>query len=356
MSTVAAEPAGRGHRAPAGEPPTPPGALERQLTQMLVGFWMSQAIGVAAELAIADRLAAGPRSVDDLAAESGVDGPSLYRLLRALASVGIFAEDGERRFALTGLGALLAGDAPGSLRPLALLGRSEFYQAWSGLLDAVRAGSPAFDAVYGVPFFDYLECQPARSSLYDAAMNGAHDAETIPVLDAYDFSPLRSLVDVGGGNGLTLATALRRHPRLRGVLFDLPQVAERSGKALASSDIANRIHVVGGSFFDAVPPGADAYLLRHVIHDWDDDSAALILRRCAEVMAENGRVLVVETVIPAGNGPCFGKWLDLMMLVVGGRERTLGEYERIFSAAGLRLQRVVPTAHEVSVLEGVRAR
>ena len=332
-----------------------PGALERQLSQMIVGSWVTQAIAVAAELAVSDLLAGGPRSAEDLAREAGVHAPSLHRLLRALASAGLFAQDDGGRFALTGLGRLLAGDAPGSKRDLALMAGAEFYRSWGGLLGAVRTGTPAFEEVFGSPFFSYMGQHPERWRIYDAAMNGVHGAETHPVLDAYDLSAVSRLVDVGGGNGAALAEALRRHPHLEGVLYDLPDVARRAREALAASDVAGRCSVVGGSFFDAVPPGADAYFLRHVLHDWEDEEAAAILRRCAEAMRPDGRVLVVETVIPAGDEPCFGKWLDLMMLVVGGRERTLDQYARVFAAAGLRLERVVPTAHEVSVLEGVRA-
>ena len=332
-----------------------PAALEQQLGQMIVGSWVTQAIAVAAELAIADRLAAGPRCAEDLARDAGVHAPSLHRLLRALASAGIFAQDGDARFTLTPLGSLLSREAPGSKRSLAIMAGAELYRSWGGLLGAVRSGAPAFDAEFGAPFFSYMEQNPERWQIYDAAMNGVHDAETGPVLDAYDLSGAQALVDVGGGNGLALAAALRRHPHLTGVLFDLPEVAGRARALLAERGLAPRCQALGGSFFDAVPAGADAYFLRHVLHDWEDEPAAAILRNCARAMRTGGRVLVVETVIPPGDGPCFGKWLDLMMLVVGGRERTLAQYERLFSAAGLRLARVVPTAHEVSVLEGVGA-
>jgi len=322
---------------------------------MLVGAWVTQAIAVAAELGIADCLARGPLTLDELASRTVTDRASLHRLLRALAGAGLFAEDAEGRFAATDLGTLLASDAPGSKRAFAIMAGGEFYRSWGGLLGAVRTGAPSFDAVHGAPFFRYMEQNPDRWDLYDAAMTGVHDAETAPVLDAYDLGGFRRLVDVGGGNGRALQEALRRHRRLRGLLFDLPDVAARALRTLAASDVAARCDVVGGDFFAAVPRGADAYMLRHVLHDWDDEAAAAILRNCREAMAPGGKVLVVETVIPPGNDPCFGKWLDLMMLVVGGRERTREQYGEVFAAAGLRLARVVPTAHEVSVLEGVRA-
>jgi hypothetical protein len=322
---------------------------------MIVGSWVTQAIAVAAELGIAERLADSPRTADELAQDTGAHGSSLYRLLRALASVGIFEEDGAGRFGLSPLGALLADDMPGSKRSLAIMAGAEFYRSWGGLLGSVRTGAPAFDTVFGAPFFRYLEENPERWRIYDAAMADVHDAETTPVLEAYDFTTVHTVVDVGGGNGLALLAALQRHRHLRGVLFDLPDVAQRAQVHLAETDVADRIEAVGGDFFDAVPENHDTYLLRHVIHDWEDREATAILRTCQEAMLPGGRILVIETVIPAGNAPCFGKWLDLMMLVVGGRERTREEFERIFAAAGLRLARLIPTAHEVSVLEGVRA-
>jgi len=327
--------------------------LARRFGPLVTGAWITQAVAVAAELGIVDLLASGPRSAADLAAAAKVDGPSLHRLLRALASIGLLTQDEADRFRPTALGALLAEDAPGSQRALAMVAGREFYRAWAGLAAAVRDGTPAFEAEYGAPFFRYLERNPDRWGLYDAAMNTVHGAETEPVLDAYDLADARTVVDVGGGNGQALAATLRRHPHLAGILFDLPDVAARAGAVLAAPDLAGRGTAVGGDFFVAVPPGADVYLLRHVIHDWEDESAAGILRRCARAMAPGGRILVVETVIPPGDAPCFGKWLDLMMLVVGGRERTRPEYEAVFAAAGLRLARVVPTAHEVSVLEGL---
>lgn len=331
-----------------------PGKAGRMLDQMIVGYWVTQAIYVAAQTGIADRLAVGPRTADELAGETQLHGASLYRVLRALASVDIFREDAEGRFSLTEMGKLLGSEAPGSKRSLAIMAGAEFYRSWGGLLSSVETGDAAFDKVYGRPFFDYMSANPDRWRIYDAAMTGIHGSETIPVLDAYDFEPFRTIVDVGGGNGLALAAILRRHPEARGVLFDLPEVAKRAVEIVDRAGASDRCRIVSGDFFDAVPASGDAYLLRHVLHDWDDREAISILENCRRAMRPGGRVLVVETVIPSGNDPCFGKWLDLMMLVVGGRERTEEQYAGIFTAAGLRLNRIVPTAHEVSVIEGVR--
>ncbi len=317
--------------------------------------WVAQAIGVAAELGIADHLAQCPRTAGELAALTDAHGGALARLLRALTGVGLFARDSQGRFSLTPRGELLRSDAPGSQRAYAAMMAAEFQQTWGELLHSVRTGEPGFDKRYGMPFFEYMTKHPDRHRMYDAAMTGVHGPETVPVLDAYDFGAFRTVVDVGGGNGLALTTILGRHSGLAGILFDLPAVAERARATLAASAVSQRCRVEGGDFFRAVPAGADAYVLRHVIHDWQDPEATAILRRCREAMHPDGRVLVVEMVIPPGDEPSFGKWLDLMMLLVDGRERTEEEYARLFSAAGLALNRVVPTASEVSVLEGVRA-
>lgn len=203
-------------------------------------------------------------------------------------------------------------------------------------------------------FFEYMTHNPDRHTIYDDVMTGVHGAETGPMLDAYDFSTFPTVVDIGGGNGSMLSAILKRHPSMRGILFDLPSVVDRTRTVIADSDLSNRLQVMGGDFFEVVPPG-DAYVMRHVIHDWDDDQAAAILRNCRKAMNAGGRVLVVESVIPSGNEPFFGKWLDLMMLVVGGQERTEEQYRVLFSEAGLKLNRLVPTAHEVSVIEGINA-
>jgi len=324
------------------------------LNQFFGGSWITQGIYVAAELGIADILAEGPRSVEELAEQTNTHSGALYRVLRALAGVGIFAQNSHRQFSLTPLAELLRSDAADSQRSLAIMMGAEFHETWGMLLHSVRTGEQGFYRRFGMPFFEYMTEHPERHSIYDAAMVGVHGAETEPVIDAYDFSIFRSVVDVGGGKGLVLAAILNRHPVIQGILFDLPAVAERARAILTSSGLSGRCQIIGGDFFSSVPVGADAYFMRHIIHDWEDNEAIAILRNCREAMNPDGKVLVVETVIPAGNEPCFGKWLDLMMLLVGGRERTEEDYSRLFSAAGLKLNRVVSTASEVSVIEGVR--
>ncbi|MEW6442590.1 MAG: methyltransferase [bacterium] len=237
--------------------------------------------------------------------------------------------------------------------PAIMIG-AEFHQAWGELLYSVRTGEPGFEKRFGVPFFQYMTEHPERHRIYDSAMGAFGKAETGPILEAYDFATFRTVVDVGGGSGVLLSAILNRHPAVHGVLFDLPAVADRARSAFSGLGLDGRVRIEGGDFLSSISAGADAYILQHVLHDWQDREAISILRNCGEAMNAHGRVLVVETVIPPANEPCFGKWLDLMMLLVDGRERTQEEYGHLFAAAGLKLDRVIPTAAEVSIIEGTR--
>jgi hypothetical protein len=323
--------------------------------QIFGGSWITQGVWVVAELGIADLLADGPQTAETLAEQTNTHGDALYRVLRALASVGLFTEDIHSRFSLTPLADLLRSDVAGSQRAFAIMMGAEFHEAWGELLHSVRTGEPGFQKRFGMPFFQYMTEHTERHSIYDAAMTGVHGSETEPMLDAYDFSTFRTVVDIGGGNGLVLAAILNRHPEIHGILFDLPAVVDRARSIISGSGLSSRCRIEGGDFFSSVPAGADAYVMRHIIHDWEDREVTAILRQCQEAMASDGKILVVETVIPPMDEPCFGKWLDLMMMLVAGRERTEEEYDRLFSAAGLKLSRVVSTTSEVSIIEGVRA-
>jgi hypothetical protein len=296
-------------------------------------------------------LADGPKFPDELGREAGVQGHMLYRVLRALASIGIFAEDAEGRFLLTPLAETLRGDS--GQRAYARLHGQELYQSWGKLLAAVRSGEAGFVEAFGVPAFEHFSKHADRGAVFDKAMTGHHGPEADPMLDAYDFSGFAQLVDVGGGNGSLLTAILTRHPRMQGVLFDLPRVVERARSAIEGGSVADRCRIVGGTFLEAVPEGADAYLLRHVIHDWRDQDAAAILRNCGKAMKTGGKILVVEIVVPAGNDPSFAKWMDLMMVTYGGKERSEKQYRELFAQAGLQLTRVVPTRAGISVVEGV---
>lgn len=322
------------------------------LAQMLAGSWITQGIYAAAELGIADAIADGPLTAEELAVRMGAESDALYRLLRALACAGIFEEDADGKFSLTPLAEQLRSDIPDSQRSFAIMMGAEFYQSWGNLLFSVRTGNEAYRKTYGRSFFEYMTEHPDRHAIYDAAMTGVHGGETKPMLEAYDFSPFETVADLGGGNGLMLAAILERYPAARGILFDLPGVADRAQHVLEARGLSDRCRIVGGDFFRSVP-NADAYLMRHVLHDWQDEQATAILRNCRRAMNPRGRILAIETVISPMNEPCFGKWLDLMMLIVNGRERTEDQYRHLFSQAGLEVNRVVPTAREVSIIEGV---
>lgn len=326
---------------------------QAQMAQMLTGYWVSQALYAAAKLGIPDLLVEGARSADDLAGATKTHAPSIYRLLRALASVGVFAEDGEGRFALTPMAECLRSDVTGSQRSLAIMNGEEHYRSWGELLYSVRTGAPAFDHLYGMPVFDFLSRNPEQAAVFDEAMVGVHGRETAAMLDAYDFSGIGTLADVGGGNGSLLTAVLQKYPTMRGILFDLEGVAGRATANLRAAGLSDRCEVLSGSFFDSVPSGADAYLMRHIIHDWDDERATRILRNVHRAMQPDGKLLLVEGIIPPANEPAFGKLLDLTMLVIpGGKERTEDEYRKLYADCGFDLTRVVPTAAEVSVIEG----
>jgi SAM-dependent methyltransferase len=326
--------------------------LKNQMNQLIRGYWVTQAIYVAAELGIADMLADGPQTPDELAKTAKVNGDLMYRVLRALASIGIFFENEDGRFRLTPLAETLRSEHGGQ-RAYSILHGTELYNSWGKLLEAVRSGRPAFVEAFGMPIFDYMSKNPERGANFDRAMTGHHGGETDPMLDAYDFSAFNEIVDVGGGNGSVLIGTLTRHTRLRGVLFDLPKVAQRAQSAVESAGLKDRCRIEGGSFLESAPAGGDIYLMRHVIHDWRDEDAARILRNCRSAMKPGGKILVVEIVVPAGNDPSFAKWMDLMMVTYGGKERSEKQYRQLFAQAGFELTRIVPTRAVISLIEGV---
>lgn len=325
----------------------------QQLDRMITGYWISQAIYAAAQFNIADHLKSGPQSVEQLAAATSTDPDALYRLLRALASVGIFAEGEPRVFTLTPLAEPLQSDAPESKRALALMSGDEQFRAWGEIEYSIRTGKKAFDKVFGEPIFEYLSKHPEKARIFDAAMVGVHGRESNAIANAYDFSNIRVLADIGGGNGSQLTSILQQYSEVQGILFDLPHVIERARPQIEAKGLTDRCQLVEGNFFESVPEGADAYMMRHIIHDWNDEQSLTILQNCHRVMSSESRLLVIESVIPPGNDPFGGKLLDLVMLLIpGGKERTEDEYRTLFAKAGLELTRVVPTSgSEVSVIE-----
>jgi ubiquinone/menaquinone biosynthesis C-methylase UbiE len=321
---------------------------EQTLIRLGFGFAVSQALKVAAELDIADRLADGPRSVADLAAACGVQARALGRMLKVLCAEGVFREEPADVFSLTEVGeALRRGRGP---RAFLTMLNAEPYRAFGDLGHSLATGNPAFDHVFGQPRFDWLAAHPEASAAFQAAMValGRHVNEA--VADNYDFSPFATVADIGGGHGRLLSAVLERHPHLSGILFDLP-----SGVAEAERGVGGplpRTRFVAGDFFEAVPEGADVYMLKKVIHDWDDERATAILRRIRRVLPPHGRVLVAETLVPPGNDYALIKLIDLNMLAVtGGVERSAEEFAALFAAAGLQFLGVIRTGAPIDIIE-----
>ncbi|HEX8162269.1 MAG TPA: methyltransferase [Pyrinomonadaceae bacterium] len=341
-----------------GEQPPPQQELppEAALTQMIFGAFVSQAISVAAELGIADLLAGQPQTVAALAAATATHERSLYRVLRTLASVGVFRETGEKVFALTPLAAPLRSDAPNSMRNGAIfMGAEWHWRVYGEMTHSVRTGKSAWSRAHGAEVFDYFAGHPEHGEVFNRAMTDMSAAAAAAITEAYDFRGVEKLVDVAGGHGYLLAAVLRANPGARGVLFDLPQVVEGAPATLEREGVRDRVELAAGDFFSSVPEGADAYMMKHIIHDWDDERALLILNNIRRAMRDDGRVLICETVVPEGNEPHFGKLMDLEMLVSpGGVERTEREFGELLAQAGLELKRVTPTRSYLSVVEAAK--
>jgi SAM-dependent methyltransferase len=327
------------------------------MLQMIAGFWVSRAIYIAAKLGIADLLKDGPKNSEELAQVTGMHALSLYRVLRALASVGVFAEDEHGRFVLTSLAATLRTDVPGSLCAFATAELGEdHYPAWGEVLHSVKTGEIAFDHLFGMDVWQYRAQHPEDGRIFDEAMASFSSVVNAAIVASYDFSSIGKIVDVGGGDGSLIASILKANLQTKGVLFDLLHVTAGARQRLEREGLTERCEVVAGDFFGSVPNGGDAYLLKWIIHDWDDDRSVTLLKNCHRAMAKNGKLLVVEAIIPLDNAPSFHKFMDLNMLVMtGGRERTEAEYQALLEAAGFRLTRVISTQSEMRVIEGVHA-
>jgi ubiquinone/menaquinone biosynthesis C-methylase UbiE len=324
---------------------------------MITGSLGAQAVYVAAKLGIADLLTDGPKHVADLAVAADADAPSLYRVLRALASFGVFAEQSSRVFELTPTADLLRSDSPRSLRDMAIfMGEDWHWQVWSQTLYSVRTGLPAWSKVHGHEVFPYFAANQEAAKIFDRAMTSLSNLAIKAVIDAYDFSEIETLVDVAGGHGRLLTAILEANPAVNGILFDMPHVIQGAQESESVKAVGSRCQLTSGDFFAGVPDDADAYIMKHIIHDWDDERAVQILRNIRRVMRNDGRVLLVEAVITAASEQDFGKLLDIEMLVSpGGKERTAAEYRDLFALAGLHLTRIVPTNSPYSVIEAVIA-
>lgn len=328
-----------------------------QLIQMGAASWVSAVVYAAAKLGLADHLAGGPRSAEELAGPTGTHAPTLHRLMRTLAGLGILTEQDGQRFALTTLGNALETGAPGSARStlLAFCGPA-IWHSWEEIIHSLQTGQTGFEKAWGMPLFDYLAQHPEEASHFSEAMVGFHGSEPPTVAKAYDFSAFGTIVDVGGATGNMLAAILSAHDGPRGVLFDRPHVVKDAPALLEARGVADRVTIEPGNFFEQVPGGGDAYVLSHIIHDWNEQQCLTILGHCRNAMKPDGRLLIVETVLPTGDTPHQGKMQDMVMLVIpGGQERTEAEYESLLQQAGFRLTRVVPTESVVSIVEAVPA-
>ncbi|HEV2236097.1 MAG TPA: methyltransferase [Ktedonobacterales bacterium] len=340
-------------------PAEPSPEVFHRVRSLVDGYRVSQALYGVVLLGIPDLLAHGPRASDDLAGATGAHAGALFRVLRFLAGVGLFDEVAPRTFGLTAAGALLRSDVPGSLNASVRMRMDPAnWQAWGDMQHSLRTGEPAFDHVHGQGLFDYLSAHPNAARNFDASMTDNTARSGTAITAVYDFSGIARVVDVGGGQGRLLATVLHAHPAMRGVLFDRPPVIEAARASLAAAGVLERCELVGGDFFAAVPSG-DAYLLRQVLHDWDEARATAILASCGRAMAADGRVLVIERVVaPDYHQALPTLSMDMVMLVLlGGLQRTEDEYRALFTGAGLRLARVAPLGDEdqFSIFEGVPA-
>lgn len=336
------------------QPALPPDAL---LMQVLFGAQMQRSVCLAARLGVPDLLAERAHTAEELAAKTNTHAPSLYRLLRTLASIGLFTENAEKKFELTPISTLLRSDAPNSVRDFAvMMGEDWIWQAWGELPYSVQTGGVAHQKAQGMGSFEFFQKNAEAGKVFNAAMTNFTRAIVPAFVEAYDFLSINRLVDVAGGHGLLLAGVLKANPHLRGILFDLPFVIEGAGKLLEQEGVSDRVELVSGSFFESVPADADTYMMKHIIHDWDDESSIKILKNIRSAMSENGKVLIIEMVVPEGNEPHPSKALDVLMLVMeGGKERTKEEYRKLLGASGFRLTRVIPTKSPYSVVEGERA-
>jgi hypothetical protein len=329
----------------------------QQVMQVATGYMASSALYAALTLNIPDHLAAGPKTAAELANASGANEDALYRTLRLLVSLGIFEEAAPRKFALNPAADLLRKDAPGSLRGMAIFLPDPFhYKVYAEIMHSLTTGKPAGDKAVGMPVFEYLAKNPEYSQVFNDAMTALSAPVAGAAIEAYDFSGIGTLVDVAGGHGEVLMSVLKANPKVRGILADLGHVVDGAKPRIASAGLSDRLQAVSCDFFKAVPEGGDAYIMKHIIHDWDDERASVILKNIATAMGQKkGKVILLESVIPAGPAPDLGKFIDIEMLMLpGGRERTADEFKALFAQSGFEMTKVVPTKSPLSVVEAVK--
>lgn len=323
----------------------------------LYGYQLAHCLHVVSELNIAELLFESPRPVDELAALTGTHAPSLYRVLRVTAAAGVFEETEGRVFRFTPDATALHGDAEGSVKPYFQAIMGEHSHAFANLLHSVRTGETAFDAYYSTDVWEFYDTHPEEAIRFNKAMAGLTQYYSHALLPAYDFSRFRTVIDIGGGNGALLFAILGAYPTVYGAIFDAPAVIPETEKLILDSPFQDRCTTIAGNFFDAIPIGYDAYLLKFILHDWSDDDCVVILRNCAEVMAVGNRVLILDSVIPSGNYPHAGKYTDVTMLAcTRGRERSAVDFRQLIEAAGLHFAGISDIGQEeMYLIEAVKA-
>lgn len=340
---------------PAAAPQPQPADL---LMQVATGYMASRALNLAAELKIADLLSGGPKPVAELAKATSANEDALYRVLRALASVGIFTEVAPRKFGLTPAAELLQSGIPGSFHPMVRFMSDAFhFTMYAEMMHALKTGETVCDRVLGMPIFEYFAKDSQEGAVFNDAMTSFSAAVIPAVLEVYDFSSIGTLMDVAGGHGFVLTSILEKYPQMKGILFEMEHVCEGARARIASLECKGRCQVVTGDFFKSIPAGADAIIMKHIIHDWNDEQAITILKNCHQALTgrPKAKVILLEAVLPHGNEPHFGKILDLEMLMMpGGRERTEEEFHTLFAKAGFQLTRIVPNKSPLSVVEAER--
>jgi ubiquinone/menaquinone biosynthesis C-methylase UbiE len=334
--------------------PTPPPPA--QMMQLITGFWTSCCIYSAAKLDIADKLAQRPQCASQLAESTHSHAPSLNRVMRALVSSGIFSKNEKGEFYNNVLSETLRGDVPGSMKAMAIAQLGDHYDAWGNLIYSIKTGKTAFDQVEGMPVWKYYEMHPEEGQNFMHAMTGLTGAVIKNVIPEYDFSSMNTIVDVGGGNGALLMAVLKTAPQAKGIVFDEEYVVEKTNIELAKKGFGDRCSTVAGSFFDFVPKDADGYLMKMVLHDWNDEQSLQILANCQKAMKAGSKLLVIESVIPEEDTPHPGKYMDINMLAMtGGMERTEKEFAALFQKSGLKLSRVIHTHSPLfSIIEATK--
>ena len=326
------------------------------MLQLLNGAYVAGAVSCLAQLGIPDLIEAAPKSAEELARKIGADPQALYRLMRATASVGVLSEGRDGRFSQTPMSAVLRSDAAPGLRAFAIMGGREWHgRGWSHLHHCVRTGKQALDQIYGTPVFEFLNQNPVEAQIFNDAMTELSMIDGPAVAEAFNFEGIRSIVDVGGGHGLLLATILKRNTHLHGTLYEIQRVIEGAANG-PLKPVMERCTLASGDMFSSVPAGADAYIMKHIIHDWPDDQCLKILKACRKSVNSGGRLLVVDNVIQPGNDFSPGKFLDLQMLIFpGGCERSEKQFRDLFAGASWQLSRIIPTTAGDSIVEGVPA-